>query len=85
MDFATELDHYPRYQAYLCQQRPPLLAVFGAHDEYFLPVTVERLARDVPDAEVHLYPSGHFALETHVEQIAERIHAFLDRVLPAET
>lgn len=79
LDFKTELDHYPKYQRYLRDHQPPVLAVFGDGDTYFPPLTVELLRRDLPQAEIYLYPSGHFALETHVDEIAERIQEFLAR------
>ena len=79
LDFKTELDYYPKYQGYLRKHRPPVLAVFGDGDTYFPPLTVEPLRQDLPQAEIHLYPSGHFALETHVDEIAERIQEFLAR------
>jgi len=33
--------------------------------------------RDLPDAEIYLLATGHFALETHGEEIASRIEGFL--------
>ena len=59
------------------------MAVWGKNDPFFLPAGAEAFKRDNPDAEVHLYDTGHFALETHVHQIAAVIGDFLDRHLEA--
>lgn len=79
MDYGTEFDYFARYQTYLRTHRPPLLAPWGERDSYFTPVTLDLLEKDHPDAEVHLLPTGHFALESHVDEIAELIHEFLAR------
>ena len=63
-DYRFNLDRYPAFQAYLRDNSPPLLAVWGAHDEIFGPAGARAFARDVPDAEIHLLDAGHFALET---------------------
>ena len=81
LDYASNVALYPKFQAYLRTKRPPLLAVWGKNDPFFLPPGAEAFKRDDPNAEVHFYDSGHFALETHVEEIAATIHEFLDRHL----
>ena len=58
----------------------PLLAVWGANDPFFVPAGAEAYQRDVPDAEVVLLDTGHFALVEEVDAIAERVGAFLHRV-----
>ena len=78
-DYRTNVALYPAWQAYLRTHRPPLLAVWGRNDGFFLPAGAEAYRRDVPDAEVHLYDTGHFALETHSPEISERMLDFLDR------
>ena len=78
-DCRTNVALYPAWQAYLRTHRPPLLAVWGRNNGLFLPAVAEAYRRDVPDAEVHLYDTGHFALETHGPEIAERMLDFLDR------
>jgi pimeloyl-ACP methyl ester carboxylesterase/alkylhydroperoxidase family enzyme len=80
-DYRTNVALYPRFQAYLRTHRPSTLAVWGENDPFFLPAGAEAFRRDVPDAEVHFIPSGHFPLETHVAQVAGIIRAFLARVL----
>ena len=59
------------------QARPPLLAVWGQNDPFFLPAGAEAFKRDLPDADVRFVNSGHFALETHVEEIASAVREFL--------
>jgi pimeloyl-ACP methyl ester carboxylesterase len=58
-----------------------LLAVWGKNDPFFLPAGAEAFRRDNPQAEVLFYPTGHFALETHCQEIAATIRGFLERTL----
>jgi pimeloyl-ACP methyl ester carboxylesterase len=60
---------------------PPTLAVWGKNDPFFLPAGVEAFRRNVPEADVHFYDTGHFALETHHGEIAATLDAFLGRTL----
>ena len=83
LDYASNVALYPKFQEYFRTRRPPLLAVWGKHDPFFLPPGAEAYRRDVPDAEVHLLDTGHFALETHHQAIAEVIDDFLRRKLSA--
>jgi len=76
-DYASNVALYPAFQTYFRTARPPLLAVWGANDPFFLPAGAEAFRRDIPDAEVHLFDTGHFALETHVEKIGAVIDRFL--------
>jgi pimeloyl-ACP methyl ester carboxylesterase len=78
LDYRTNVALYPAWQAYFAKHQPPLLAVWGRNDPYFLPAGAQAYARDIPDAEIHLLDTGHFALETHATEIGERIVAFLD-------
>ena len=80
-DYRFNLDRYPAFQAYLRDNSPPLLAVWGEHDEIFGPAGARAFARDLPDAEIHLLDAGHFALETHGAEIAALVRSFLARVL----
>jgi len=80
-NFATEHDMYPKYQAYFRAHQPPLLAVWGENDPFFLPAAATAFKRDLPKAEVHLLPASHFALETHAHQIASYMRSFMSRVL----
>ncbi|MDF7814217.1 alpha/beta hydrolase [Hymenobacter sp. YC55] len=81
LDYRTNVALYPRFQEYFRSQRPPTLAVWGENDPYFLPAGAHAYRRDNPAAQVHLLPTGHFALETHVAEIASLIRAFLLPVL----
>ncbi|MBC8122554.1 MAG: alpha/beta hydrolase [Gemmatimonadaceae bacterium] len=81
LDYKSNVALYPRFQEYLRTHRPPTLAVWGKNDPFFLPPGAEAFKRDVPDAEVHFFETGHFALETHSREISERIGSFLARVL----
>jgi pimeloyl-ACP methyl ester carboxylesterase len=83
LDYATNVAKYPDFQAYFRTRRPPLLAVWGRNDPFFLPAGVYAYKRDNPDAEVHLLDAGHFALETHVNEIASLMRDFLARILVA--
>jgi pimeloyl-ACP methyl ester carboxylesterase len=83
-DFATESVMYPKYQAYFRKYQPPLLAVWGKNDPFFLWQAAEAFKRDLPKAEVHLYNTSHFALETHANEIAAEMRRFLGRTLPAQ-
>src|SRR6202012_4194635 len=68
-DYGTNVALYPIFQDYFRRHQPPFLAVWGKNDPYFLPAGAEAFGRDLPDAEIHLYDTGHFALETHSEEI----------------
>ncbi|MER7519049.1 alpha/beta hydrolase [Streptomyces sp. NPDC126499] len=78
-DYQFNLDAYPAFQEYFRTHRPPLLAAWGRGDEIFGPAGAEAFARDLPDAEIHLLDAGHFALETHGEEIAALVRDFLGR------
>lgn len=77
LDYRTNLDRYPEFQAYFRKHQPPLLAVWGRHDPAFIPAGALAYKRDLPNAEIHLLDTGHFALETHCEEIAQIIKSFL--------
>ncbi len=83
LDYASNVALYPRFQEYFRAGRPPILAVWGKNDPFFLPRGAEAFRRDNPDAEVRLFDTGHFALETHHLEIAAAIRDFLDRKLGA--
>lgn len=82
-DYKTNVELYPDFQAYFRNYQPHLLAVWGKNDPAFLPAGAKAYERDIPSAEVHLLDTGHFALETHTEEISELILQFL-RGLPIE-
>ncbi|MCL6362463.1 alpha/beta fold hydrolase [Pectobacterium polaris] len=78
LDYASNVQRYPEFQAYFREKQPPLLAVWGRHDPYFLPAGAEAWKRDIPHADIRFYDTGHFALETHANDIIPVIHTFLD-------
>jgi pimeloyl-ACP methyl ester carboxylesterase len=80
-DYASNVALYPEFQRYLRERKPPLLAIWGRHDPFFLPPGAEAFRRDNPNAIVTLLDTGHFALETHVDEIAAAVDAFLDRAI----
>jgi pimeloyl-ACP methyl ester carboxylesterase len=77
LDYASNVALYPKFQEYFRTKQPPLLAVWGKSDPFFLPPGAEAFRRDNPNAEVHFYDTGHFALETHTQEIATAIQDFL--------
>jgi pimeloyl-ACP methyl ester carboxylesterase len=79
-DYATNVALYPQFQEYFRKYQPPLLAVWGKNDPFFLPAGAEAFKRDIPKAQVHFYDTGHFALETHCREIADAIVPFLKHV-----
>jgi pimeloyl-ACP methyl ester carboxylesterase len=81
LDYASNVALYPKFQAFFRQHRPPLLAVWGQNDPFFLPAGAKAFARDNPNAEIHFFATGHFALETHTDEIAGKIQQFLKRNL----
>ncbi|QYE35682.1 MULTISPECIES: alpha/beta fold hydrolase [Sphingosinicellaceae] len=80
-DYRTNVALYDAWQVYFRTYKPPLLAVWGSKDIFFLPPGAEAFRRDIPDAEIRFFDTGHFALETHGPQIGEAMLEFLDRRL----
>jgi pimeloyl-ACP methyl ester carboxylesterase len=76
-DYKSNVDLYPAFQRYFRECRPPLLAVWGKNDPFFLPAGAQAFKRDIPGATVRLLDTGHFALETHATEIAVEIRKFL--------
>jgi pimeloyl-ACP methyl ester carboxylesterase len=76
-DYKSNVALYPAFQDYFRSRRPPLLAVWGRNDPFFLPRGAEAFARDIPGAVVRFFDTGHFALETHAQEIAAEMRAFL--------
>ncbi len=77
LDYANNVKLYPKFQEYFRAERPPLLAVWGEYDPYFIPAGAQAFKNDLPDAIVQFLPTGHFALETHLEEIALPMRKFL--------
>lgn len=80
LDYANNVALYPKFHDYFAAKRPPFLAVWGKNDPFFLPAGAEAFRRDNPNAEVHFYDTGHFALETHAVEIATVMRSFLGKV-----
>jgi pimeloyl-ACP methyl ester carboxylesterase len=76
-DYQNNVARYPQWHETLRKVKPPVLAVWGKNDPFFIPAGAEAFKRDVPDAEIHFVDTGHFALEEHAEPIAEHIVRFL--------
>jgi pimeloyl-ACP methyl ester carboxylesterase len=81
LDYASNVALYPKFQDYFRTHRPPLLAVWGKNDPFFLPSGAEAFKRDNRNAEVRFFDTGHFALETHASEIATAIRDFLTKKL----
>jgi pimeloyl-ACP methyl ester carboxylesterase len=79
LDYRSNVAAYGDFQAYFRTHQPPLLATWGKHDPFFLPAGAEAFKRDLPNADIRFYDTGHFALETHAAEIGAAIHAFLAR------
>ena len=84
LDYGNNVKLYPRFQQYFRDHRPPMLAVWGKGDPFFLPAGAHTFTRDNPDAQVLLFDTGHFALETHGREIGAKIVEFLRALEPAE-
>jgi pimeloyl-ACP methyl ester carboxylesterase len=78
LDYASNVSLYPRFQEYFRKRQPPLLAIWGKNDPFFVPGGAQAFKRDLPDATIEFLDTGHFALETHVMEIAFAINGFLD-------
>lgn len=81
LDYRSNVALYPAFHAYFRAHQPPLLAVWGRHDPAFIPAGAYAYQKDLPKAEIHLLDAGHFALETHHDEIASHIRDFLRRML----
>ncbi|MGW4668457.1 alpha/beta fold hydrolase [Streptosporangium sandarakinum] len=79
-DYRSNIERYGRWQAWLREHTPPTLITWGVGDPFFPEPGARAYLRDLPDAELHLFDTGHFALETHLPEIAPLIAGFLDRV-----
>lgn len=82
LSYRKNVDAYPNFHDYFRTHRPPLLAVWGKNDPFFLPAGAEAFRRDLPDADVQFFDTGHFALETHAVEIGDAISKFLSANLP---
>src|ERR1700741_3674441 len=78
-DYKSNVALYPTFQQYFRTHKPPLLAVWGKNDPFFLPPGAEAFKRDIPKAVVRFFDTGHFGRETHAAEIAAAIREFLPR------
>jgi len=76
-DYRSNVALYPSFQEYFRTHKPPFLAMWGKNDPFFLPAGAEAFTRDMPHADVRFFDTGHFALETHCDEIASAIREFL--------
>ena len=76
-DYKSNVALYPQFHNYFRMHKPPLLAVWGRNDPFFLPPGAEAFKRDIPGTVVRFFDTGHFALETHAREIADTIRNFL--------
>jgi pimeloyl-ACP methyl ester carboxylesterase len=78
-DYRTNVDAYPRWQAWMREKQPHLLVIWGEYESSFDPSEPEAYRRDVPKAEVHIVDGGHFALDTAPDEIAQLVRGFISR------
>jgi pimeloyl-ACP methyl ester carboxylesterase len=76
-DYRTNVDSYPKWQAWMREKQPRLLVIWGKHDLSFDPSEPEAYRKDVPKAEVHVLDAGHFALDTAADEIAQLVRGFM--------
>jgi pimeloyl-ACP methyl ester carboxylesterase len=84
LDYANNIALYPKFHEYFAAKKPPFLAVWGKNDPFFIPAGAEAYRRDLPNAEIRFFDTGHFALETHAVEIACAIREFLGNVGAAQ-
>jgi len=78
LDYASNVRLYPKFQEYFRRSKPPLLAIWGKNDPFFIPAGAEAFRKDIPGAQIQFLDTGHFALETHVVEVAGAIRDFLE-------
>jgi len=83
LDYANNVKIYPEFHRYFRAAQPPLLAIWGKNDPYFIPPGAEAFRRDIPNATVQFLDTGHFALETHLEEITHAMREFFSTHLGA--
>jgi pimeloyl-ACP methyl ester carboxylesterase len=80
LDYASNVKLYPKFQEYFRKSKPPLLAIWGKNDLFFIPAGATAFQKDLPDAKVQFLDTGHFAIETHRNQIAAAMKEFLSHL-----
>jgi pimeloyl-ACP methyl ester carboxylesterase len=78
LDYASNVALYPQFQEYFRTNCPPLLAIWGKNDPFFVPAGAQAYRRDIPNAEIQFLDTGHFAIETHVAEIVSAMKKFLN-------
>ena len=78
LDYASNVKLYPKFQEYFRKSKPPLLAIWGKNDPFFIPAGAEAFRKDIPNAQVRFLDTGHFAIETHAEEIAAAMKEFFE-------
>ena len=76
LDYGSNVKLYPKFQEYFRKSKPPLLAIWGKNDPFFVPAGADAFRKDIPSAEVQFLDTGHFAIETHVAEIASAMKEF---------
>ena len=76
-DYRTNVENYPKWQAWMRKNQPRLLVIWGKYESSFDPSEPESYRRDVPNAQVHIVDGGHFALDTAADEIAQIVRMFL--------
>jgi pimeloyl-ACP methyl ester carboxylesterase len=77
-DYQSNVELYPRWHEYLRANQPPALLAWGRNDQFFPPAGARAYLQDLPEAELHLLDTGHFATATHSDEIADLIAGFLE-------
>jgi pimeloyl-ACP methyl ester carboxylesterase len=78
LDYRNNIPVYPKFHEYFRQYKPPFMAIWGKNDPFFIPAGAEAYKKDLPSASIRFVDSGHFALETHVDEIAEGMRELFD-------
>jgi pimeloyl-ACP methyl ester carboxylesterase len=78
LNYASNVKLYPKFQEYFRKSKPPLLAIWGKNDPFFIPAGAEAFRKDLPNAKVQFLDTGHFAIETHLVEIASAMKEFLE-------
>jgi pimeloyl-ACP methyl ester carboxylesterase len=78
LDYRNNIPVYPKFHEYFRQYKPPFMAIWGKNDPFFIPAGAEAYKRDLPSASIRFVDSGHFALETHVVEIAQGMRELFD-------
>jgi len=84
-DYRTNVDLYPKWQAFLRDRQPKTLIFWGQDDVFFTPAGGEAFLKDLPHAEIYRLTAGHFAVEDHLDFISKHMHAFYEKVVASSS